>query len=644
MNEQVRILVVDDEESIRGILNETLSMLGYEIIEASSAEEALKELKAHRFDLVMSDIRMAGLSGIQLLERIKGLGLDPEVIIMTSNASLETALEAIRLGAYDYLLKPFEALDYIATVVNRAVERRRLASENRRLMEDFKNKNEELSQATKRAATLLTEAHTFSQKMIELFSSPTMEEAGQRMVEVLSHLMRGRPAVLFEHSADTGELVGRKAAGMERNAAADLRLKIPGVPRLSDWFEKQEYVPLLKELFQTRFGSGILGAQLISESGESRVLVVSEGLQGPFSPREKEMLDHFAIVAARALDQSEFQPNREAAERKPDSERFRDDPTGFFGIAYFRSYLEQEVARSRRYRHPFSLCLFSIHGPSEGPEKEKAIREVAELIRKRARVSDLVGRWGERFFLLLPETDKAWGEKVVKSLKRKMEECTAALRGSVESRAAIVEYPLDADSATGLMDRLEAEVHSKERSGSLPRPGLEVAKRKGMTAPEKRPAPVVEEIRPGEPLVDFKKTGSGTDTKETEGPGGMRRILVVDDEKTIRDLLQEALTEHGYEVGTAGSAHEAWLVLSRERFDLILLDIRMQGVSGLDLLKVVKTKNLPTKVLIMTAHHNEQLAKNAIAMGACGYFLKPFDDLRVLIKQVGQVVGSEGKF
>lgn len=83
MGEPSRILVVDDESSIRSILNETLSQMGCQVAEAASAEEALKRLEQEAFHLVLTDIRMPGLSGIDLLERIKKAPLDTEVIIMT---------------------------------------------------------------------------------------------------------------------------------------------------------------------------------------------------------------------------------------------------------------------------------------------------------------------------------------------------------------------------------------------------------------------------------------------------------------------------------------------------------------------------------------------------------------------------------
>src|SRR4051794_8230305 len=97
------IYVVDDEESIREILKETLGTAGYQIETFPSGDDALKRVRESPPHLIFSDIRMPGISGIQLLEKVKGLSRDIEYVIMTSHASLDTAVEAMKYGAYDYL-------------------------------------------------------------------------------------------------------------------------------------------------------------------------------------------------------------------------------------------------------------------------------------------------------------------------------------------------------------------------------------------------------------------------------------------------------------------------------------------------------------------------------------------------------------
>ncbi len=102
----MRILVVDDEESVRIVLSQVLQEDGYAVSEAANAEQALAHMNKAPFSLVITDIVMPGMTGIELLEEIKQLYPETQVIIMTSYASLETAITALRYGAYDYFFKP----------------------------------------------------------------------------------------------------------------------------------------------------------------------------------------------------------------------------------------------------------------------------------------------------------------------------------------------------------------------------------------------------------------------------------------------------------------------------------------------------------------------------------------------------------
>lgn len=144
-----RILVVDDEESLCSLLMEVLSEEGYQVDTATNGEEALSLFNKDPYPLVITDIRMSGMNGIELLRDIKERYLDTQVIIMTSHASLETSVKALRAGAYDYLIKPFEDLDLVTLLVNRALDKVRLIVENSVLVEKLKINNEKLEEANK---------------------------------------------------------------------------------------------------------------------------------------------------------------------------------------------------------------------------------------------------------------------------------------------------------------------------------------------------------------------------------------------------------------------------------------------------------------------------------------------------------------
>jgi len=114
------LLLVDDDDSIRWVLNELLQDLGHQVTQTSSAESAMSLLQQHQFDLVMSDVRMSGQSGMELLARCQQDFPDMPVIIMTAHSDLESAVGAYQRGAFEYLPKPFD-LDEVSATVSRAL-------------------------------------------------------------------------------------------------------------------------------------------------------------------------------------------------------------------------------------------------------------------------------------------------------------------------------------------------------------------------------------------------------------------------------------------------------------------------------------------------------------------------------------------
>src|SRR2546421_2414158 len=125
-----RILVVDDEETIREIVSSMLTHANYKCRQAASGLEAIALLDSgDEFELMLSDLMMADLDGIGLLERTKERFPDIPIVMVTAVHDIQVALQALRNGAYDYLLKPFEREQLLATV-RRALENRRLKREN----------------------------------------------------------------------------------------------------------------------------------------------------------------------------------------------------------------------------------------------------------------------------------------------------------------------------------------------------------------------------------------------------------------------------------------------------------------------------------------------------------------------------------
>ena len=136
---RAHLLVVDDDPVTIDLLKEVLSKEGYEVSTALSGEEAIAQGTDHFFDIIITDVRMGEKDGMEVLRFFKKNAPDTTVIMITAFGSIETAIEAIREGAYDYISKPFK-LDEIKLTVRRALEQRRLVQENKHYRQELLDK------------------------------------------------------------------------------------------------------------------------------------------------------------------------------------------------------------------------------------------------------------------------------------------------------------------------------------------------------------------------------------------------------------------------------------------------------------------------------------------------------------------------
>ena len=120
---KTRVLIVDDEEEFVQALSKRLLIRDYDVTASLSGEDAIEKVKAYNFDVVILDVAMPGMDGIETLHEIKGIKPLTEVIMLTGHASVETAIEGMKLGALDYLKKPCETEDLVAKI-NKAYERK----------------------------------------------------------------------------------------------------------------------------------------------------------------------------------------------------------------------------------------------------------------------------------------------------------------------------------------------------------------------------------------------------------------------------------------------------------------------------------------------------------------------------------------
>lgn len=191
-----RLLIVDDEESVRNLFATYLNER-YSCETAANAQEALEWLHREPFALVISDIQMPGLGGIELLRKIHELYCDTAVIIASVIDRTQRVIDAIRMGAYDYLIKPFD-LDVLELCVERALERRTLLRNARRYKEDLENRNGELA---RRKAEL---EHVQAQ----LVHSEKMASLGQ-LAAGIAHELNNPAGFIFSNMAILPQYLSR---------------------------------------------------------------------------------------------------------------------------------------------------------------------------------------------------------------------------------------------------------------------------------------------------------------------------------------------------------------------------------------------------------------------------------------------------
>ncbi|HPP80553.1 MAG TPA: response regulator, partial [Deltaproteobacteria bacterium] len=155
---QKTILVVDDELGIRESVRKILEKEGYQVKTASNGDEAFRIIRSEQIDLLVTDIRMAGMDGLELLKVCKSVSPYTEVIMITGYASVDTAVESLKQGAYDYITKPFKKAD-ILKAVSKAIEKQVLSMDNARMKERIE---------AMEAAPMLETASLAMKKVVEM--------------------------------------------------------------------------------------------------------------------------------------------------------------------------------------------------------------------------------------------------------------------------------------------------------------------------------------------------------------------------------------------------------------------------------------------------------------------------------------------
>ena len=321
------ILIVDDDPEIHSLLRACLSPLGHEIVATDNGRQGLEMLQTGQFSVAILDLMLPDLNGMEILRRIRKERPEIEIIVLTAYASLETAIEALRLGAYDYVTKPFYS-DTIRSAVKRAVEKQLLALERQRAEQELIRNLEErlateeaLRQSNLELALLHRASQTFS-------STLELDRVLATMLEEVRHLLDAVLCSVWLIDPETNELVCHQATGPHHELLHGWRLS----PKqgLAGWVAQNGQSLIVADVqADERHFSGVeektglplrslLSVPLRAKRGVIGVLQVSDTSIGRFKPTDLRLLEPLAAAAAVAIENARLyeQAQREIAERK----------------------------------------------------------------------------------------------------------------------------------------------------------------------------------------------------------------------------------------------------------------------------------------------------------------------------------------
>jgi len=230
-----KILVVDDEESVGELLQQWLTKRGYFACHALNFDEVRSFFEKEPFDLVTLDIMMPGVDGLQILRWIREQYPDVGVIMATALEDLDYVLEAMRLGAINYLIKPFN-MDLIAEEIERGMERQRLIAENRSYQQELEKKVEERTRQLREAhARLAWQVRVLEgrDRLVHFqMAMHTLKEAYAEVLEVLKQVLGVERGIIFWPSAAGDRLEAVAAMGLSTPGHLEETAQISGLPTL----------------------------------------------------------------------------------------------------------------------------------------------------------------------------------------------------------------------------------------------------------------------------------------------------------------------------------------------------------------------------------------------------------------------------
>jgi diguanylate cyclase (GGDEF)-like protein len=442
-----RVLIVDDTRFDREVAREAVGDAA-EVVACASAEEALAALALQPVDLVLSDLHLPGLTGAELLERVRLQHAGTDVILITAHASVDSAVSALRMGAADYLTKPVQQ-EELALLVRRTLERRRLAAENMHLRDLL---------ATVEDCRLLSA------------SLDVAEIHGIALDVLLARLHRGRGFAVFHRgpSLATDDVACRGYGDADRLRAALVGDKPIDVESISST-EVASQGPLLEALRDAGFeAERLLVMPVHGRAADGGVLVVPEDDRA-FEPADLEIAQQVAAHAQVAVQNAERY--HQAKERA-----FVDDVTGVYNARYLFTALEHEIRRAERYGSSLALLFLDVdrfklvndqHGHLVG---SRTLRRLAELLAGCIRQVDTLARYGgDEFTILLVDTGLEPGLAIAERIRAAVAENRFETRGkeplSITVSIGVAAFPTHGTTSEALLDVADKAMYRAKSLG-----------------------------------------------------------------------------------------------------------------------------------------------------------------------------------
>ena len=433
MGNRGKILVVDDDRFYQKFCADLLKEEGYQVHTTFTGQEALALISEKEFDLMILDLVMPGMGGIEVLENAKQIRPDLEIIIMTGYASVESAVKCLKAGAIDYLIKPLNP-EELKITVKRAIELRHLFDEH----QEMKNLLT-IYEAIQRVSSCL-ELDRIYRLGLDALLIATRSEYGMSIFYDQDNELKFWVGIEEEDARTIYEQLGR-----EFRPLPDSIKIIPAKTII----EKKKNSPL--EYLKIS-SLAIFPFKILDRLEGVMVLLSRKGFS--------ENLEYGNV----RFVYEQIRSSLENAIRYQDAQRliFIDDLTGLFNTRYLEMVLQTELSRARRFKKHLSLLFIDLdyfklvndtYGHLVG---SWVLVETARVLKGCLRDIDIVVRYGgDEFIIILSETDRQGAMVVAERIRKRIEEHTFRPREDIEIHltccVGIAVYPEDAESKEELI-------------------------------------------------------------------------------------------------------------------------------------------------------------------------------------------------